>query len=165
MYSVLYDIYFLERCSRHLTQFTPASEGPRRPHLAAFALINSISDSNALLASCLWFRRFRPFSVMCLEKFRARRESSRSRLMLIVGNRDWIVIFLHVIISRQVSAYPVILSLENHCSQEQQEVMAQYLMSILGDKLLRTPLDHPTTGDLPSPNVRLWKAWARLSEW
>lgn len=46
--------------------FTRASEGPRRPHLAAFPLINSISDSNALLARCLWFRRFGPFSVMCL---------------------------------------------------------------------------------------------------
>lgn len=61
----------------------------------------------------------------------------------------------YVIVSRQVSVYPVILSLENHCSQEQQEIMAQYLTSILGDKLLRTPLDHPTTGALPSPNVRL----------
>uniref|UniRef100_A0A3Q1ETW5 Phosphoinositide phospholipase C n=1 Tax=Acanthochromis polyacanthus TaxID=80966 RepID=A0A3Q1ETW5_9TELE len=48
----------------------------------------------------------------------------------------------------------VILSLENHCSKEQQEVMAQYLISILGDKLLTAPLDHSTTGDLPSPNVR-----------
>ncbi|XP_034444627.1 1-phosphatidylinositol 4,5-bisphosphate phosphodiesterase zeta-1-like [Hippoglossus hippoglossus] len=52
----------------------------------------------------------------------------------------------------EVSAFPVILSLENHCSQEQQEVMAQYLISILGEKLLRAPLDHLTTGDLPSPN-------------
>ncbi|XP_058502174.1 1-phosphatidylinositol 4,5-bisphosphate phosphodiesterase zeta-1-like [Solea solea] len=52
----------------------------------------------------------------------------------------------------EMSAYPVILSLENHCSQEQQEVMAQYLVSILGEKLLRNPLDHLTTGDLPSPN-------------
>ncbi|KAM4573045.1 1-phosphatidylinositol 4,5-bisphosphate phosphodiesterase zeta-1-like [Odontesthes bonariensis] len=51
----------------------------------------------------------------------------------------------------EVSVYPVILSLENHCCQEQQEVMAQYLISILGDKLLTTPLDH-STGDLPSPN-------------
>ncbi|XP_062276752.1 1-phosphatidylinositol 4,5-bisphosphate phosphodiesterase zeta-1-like [Scomber scombrus] len=57
----------------------------------------------------------------------------------------------------EVSAYPVILSLENHCSQEQQEVMAQYLISILGDKLLRTPLDHPTTGDFPSPNDLKYK--------
>ena len=48
----------------------------------------------------------------------------------------------------------MILSLENHCSKEQQEVMAKYLVSILGEKLLRAPLDHLTTGDLPSPNVR-----------
>ncbi|KAI3371179.1 hypothetical protein L3Q82_023810, partial [Scortum barcoo] len=57
----------------------------------------------------------------------------------------------------EVSAYPVILSLENHCCQEQQEVMSKYLISILGDKLLRTPLDHPTTGELPSPNDLRYK--------
>uniref|UniRef100_UPI0037E9BA69 1-phosphatidylinositol 4,5-bisphosphate phosphodiesterase zeta-1-like n=1 Tax=Semicossyphus pulcher TaxID=241346 RepID=UPI0037E9BA69 len=57
----------------------------------------------------------------------------------------------------EVSAYPVILSLENHCSQEQQEVMAQYLISILGDKLLRAPLDHQTNGDFPSPNDLKYK--------
>uniref|UniRef100_A0AAQ5ZCP0 Phosphoinositide phospholipase C n=1 Tax=Amphiprion ocellaris TaxID=80972 RepID=A0AAQ5ZCP0_AMPOC len=57
----------------------------------------------------------------------------------------------------EVSAYPVILSLENHCSKEQQEVMAQYLISILGDKLLTAPLDHSTTGDLPSPNDLKYK--------
>uniref|UniRef100_A0A3Q1K126 Phosphoinositide phospholipase C n=1 Tax=Anabas testudineus TaxID=64144 RepID=A0A3Q1K126_ANATE len=57
----------------------------------------------------------------------------------------------------EVSAYPVILSLENHCSQEQQEVMAQNLISILGDKLLRAPLIHPTTGNLPSPNDLMYK--------
>ncbi|XP_037623722.1 1-phosphatidylinositol 4,5-bisphosphate phosphodiesterase zeta-1-like isoform X1 [Sebastes umbrosus] len=57
----------------------------------------------------------------------------------------------------EVSAYPVILSLENHCSQEQQEVIAQYLVSILGEKLLRTPLDYPTAGDLPSPNDLKYK--------
>uniref|UniRef100_A0A3B5ML35 Phosphoinositide phospholipase C n=1 Tax=Xiphophorus couchianus TaxID=32473 RepID=A0A3B5ML35_9TELE len=55
----------------------------------------------------------------------------------------------------EVSAYPVILSLENHCCEEQQQVMAKYLTSILGDKLLKSPLDHPTTGDLPSPNKKV----------
>nr|XP_020480370.1 1-phosphatidylinositol 4,5-bisphosphate phosphodiesterase zeta-1-like [Monopterus albus] len=57
----------------------------------------------------------------------------------------------------EMSVYPVILSLENHCSQEQQEIMAQYLISILGDKLLRTPLDRQTTGNLPSPNDLKYK--------
>ncbi|KAL6106529.1 plcz1 [Pungitius sinensis] len=56
-----------------------------------------------------------------------------------------------------VSAYPVILSLENHCSVEQQEVMAAYLVSILGEKLLSSPLDPATTGDLPSPNDLKYK--------
>uniref|UniRef100_A0A3P9HCK0 Phosphoinositide phospholipase C n=1 Tax=Oryzias latipes TaxID=8090 RepID=A0A3P9HCK0_ORYLA len=54
----------------------------------------------------------------------------------------------------EVSPYPVILSLENHCSQQQQEVMAQYLVSILGDMLLTAPLDHLAGGELPSPNEK-----------
>ncbi|XP_028287424.1 1-phosphatidylinositol 4,5-bisphosphate phosphodiesterase zeta-1-like [Parambassis ranga] len=57
----------------------------------------------------------------------------------------------------EVSAYPVILSLENHCCKQQQNVMADYLDSILGDKLLKAPLDHHTTGDLPSPNDLMYK--------
>ncbi|XP_077567745.1 1-phosphatidylinositol 4,5-bisphosphate phosphodiesterase zeta-1-like isoform X1 [Stigmatopora nigra] len=57
----------------------------------------------------------------------------------------------------EVSVYPVILSLENHCSKEQQEVMAIYLTSILGNKLLDVRLDHQTTGDLPSPNDLKYK--------
>ncbi|KAM4618211.1 1-phosphatidylinositol 4,5-bisphosphate phosphodiesterase zeta-1-like [Polymixia lowei] len=57
----------------------------------------------------------------------------------------------------EVSPYPVILSLENHCSTEQQAVMAQYLISILGEKLLKYPLDLPTSGELPSPNDLKYK--------
>ncbi|KAM3869903.1 LOW QUALITY PROTEIN: 1-phosphatidylinositol 4,5-bisphosphate phosphodiesterase zeta-1-like [Diretmus argenteus] len=57
----------------------------------------------------------------------------------------------------EVSAYPVILSLENHCCPEQQVVMAQHLISILGAKLLKAPLDVPTSGDLPSPNDLKYK--------
>ena len=33
------------------------------------------------------------------------------------------------------SDYPLILSIENHCSFKQQDVMAEYLKSILGDLL------------------------------
>ncbi|XP_029991633.1 1-phosphatidylinositol 4,5-bisphosphate phosphodiesterase zeta-1-like [Sphaeramia orbicularis] len=57
----------------------------------------------------------------------------------------------------EVSAYPVILSLENHCSQQQQEVMARHLISILGDKLLKEPLGNPNTAALPSPNDLKYK--------
>ncbi|KFP69669.1 1-phosphatidylinositol 4,5-bisphosphate phosphodiesterase zeta-1, partial [Acanthisitta chloris] len=56
------------------------------------------------------------------------------------------------------SDYPVVLSLENHCSPEQQEVMAECLKSILGDKLLTTTLDGKTeVTQLPSPEALKFK--------
>ncbi|KAL0968709.1 hypothetical protein UPYG_G00270570 [Umbra pygmaea] len=58
----------------------------------------------------------------------------------------------------EVSPYPVILSLENHCTPSQQDVMALYLTSILGDKLLSTSLIQSTQpGELPSPNALKYK--------
>ncbi|XP_034425517.1 1-phosphatidylinositol 4,5-bisphosphate phosphodiesterase delta-3-A [Hippoglossus hippoglossus] len=51
----------------------------------------------------------------------------------------------------KASPYPLILSLENHCSVEQQTVMAQQLRSILGDKLLTKPLGGLDPHSLPSP--------------
>lgn len=53
----------------------------------------------------------------------------------------------------QASPYPLILSLENHCSVEQQAVMARHLRSILGSKLLTQPLRSQALMDLPSPEV------------
>ncbi|XP_007517128.2 1-phosphatidylinositol 4,5-bisphosphate phosphodiesterase delta-1 isoform X1 [Erinaceus europaeus] len=50
----------------------------------------------------------------------------------------------------KASPYPVILSLENHCSLEQQRVMAKHLRNILGPLLLDQPLEGVTTS-LPSP--------------
>ncbi|XP_046955285.1 1-phosphatidylinositol 4,5-bisphosphate phosphodiesterase delta-1 isoform X1 [Lynx rufus] len=50
----------------------------------------------------------------------------------------------------KASPYPVILSLENHCSLEQQRVMARHLRTILGPMLLDRPLDG-ATASLPSP--------------
>ncbi|XP_071418935.1 1-phosphatidylinositol 4,5-bisphosphate phosphodiesterase delta-4 isoform X2 [Pithys albifrons albifrons] len=49
------------------------------------------------------------------------------------------------------SDYPVILSLENHCSMEQQEVLAQQLKDILGEQLLTTTTDGHIPTQLPSP--------------
>ena len=46
--------------------------------------------------------------------------------------------------------YPVILSLENHCSVPYQQVMATQLKSILGDKLY-IPDEKSLKGPLPSP--------------
>ncbi|CAB3982771.1 1-phosphatidylinositol 4,5-bisphosphate phosphodiesterase delta-4 [Paramuricea clavata] len=48
------------------------------------------------------------------------------------------------------SPYPVILSLENHCSVPQQTKMASYLKDILGDKLFCNCVDS-SLQDLPSP--------------
>ncbi|KAM9828259.1 1-phosphatidylinositol 4,5-bisphosphate phosphodiesterase delta-3-A-like isoform X2 [Syngnathus typhle] len=53
----------------------------------------------------------------------------------------------------KASAYPLILSLENHCSAEQQSVMARHLQNILGDKLLTKPIDGLDSNTLPSPEV------------
>ncbi|CAJ1076261.1 -phosphatidylinositol 4%2C5-bisphosphate phosphodiesterase delta-3-A [Xyrichtys novacula] len=51
----------------------------------------------------------------------------------------------------KASPYPLILSLENHCSVEQQAVMAKHLRTILGSKLLTKPLSDRLLKDLPSP--------------
>ncbi|XP_027761017.1 1-phosphatidylinositol 4,5-bisphosphate phosphodiesterase zeta-1 [Empidonax traillii] len=56
------------------------------------------------------------------------------------------------------SAYPLVLSLENHCSPKQQEVMAECLKSILGDKLLTSPIGGETEMTrLPSPEALKFK--------
>ncbi|TNN46912.1 1-phosphatidylinositol 4,5-bisphosphate phosphodiesterase eta-2 [Liparis tanakae] len=48
-------------------------------------------------------------------------------------------------------SYPVILSIENHCSVPQQKKMAQYLTEILGDKLDVSNIKVDESGWLPSP--------------
>nr|XP_060638622.1 1-phosphatidylinositol 4,5-bisphosphate phosphodiesterase delta-1 isoform X2 [Anolis sagrei ordinatus] len=50
----------------------------------------------------------------------------------------------------KTSLYPVIISLENHCSLEQQKRMAHHLHTILKDMLLVAPID-PNATTLPSP--------------
>ncbi|XP_068393792.1 1-phosphatidylinositol 4,5-bisphosphate phosphodiesterase eta-2 [Eschrichtius robustus] len=49
--------------------------------------------------------------------------------------------------------YPVILSLENHCSVVQQKKMAQYLTDILGDKLDLSSVSSEDATMLPSPQM------------
>ncbi|XP_044065879.1 1-phosphatidylinositol 4,5-bisphosphate phosphodiesterase eta-2a isoform X3 [Siniperca chuatsi] len=49
--------------------------------------------------------------------------------------------------------YPVILSIENHCSVPQQKKMAQYLIEILGDKLDVSNIKADESGWLPSPET------------
>nr|XP_045244124.1 1-phosphatidylinositol 4,5-bisphosphate phosphodiesterase eta-2 isoform X5 [Macaca fascicularis] len=49
--------------------------------------------------------------------------------------------------------YPVILSIENHCSVIQQKKMAQYLTDILGDKLDLSSVSSEDATMLPSPQM------------
>ncbi|XP_036918033.1 1-phosphatidylinositol 4,5-bisphosphate phosphodiesterase eta-2 isoform X6 [Sturnira hondurensis] len=49
--------------------------------------------------------------------------------------------------------YPVVLSIENHCSVAQQKKMAQYLTDILGDKLDLSSVSSEDATTLPSPQT------------
>ncbi|XP_054845106.1 1-phosphatidylinositol 4,5-bisphosphate phosphodiesterase zeta-1-like [Eublepharis macularius] len=55
------------------------------------------------------------------------------------------------------SDYPIVLSLENHCSPPQQEVMAAYMLDILGDQLVTTALNNEMPTELPSPEEMKFK--------
>uniref|UniRef100_A0A4W4GT43 Phosphoinositide phospholipase C n=1 Tax=Electrophorus electricus TaxID=8005 RepID=A0A4W4GT43_ELEEL len=61
------------------------------------------------------------------------------------------VIHVHSSCLHQTSEYPVILSLENHCSVEQQKVMAKHMTSILGTALLTRPLGKKMPTTFPGP--------------
>ena len=50
--------------------------------------------------------------------------------------------------------YPVILSIENHCTVAQQKKMAEYLMEVLKDKLDLSSINaNETTKRLPGPDM------------
>ena len=50
----------------------------------------------------------------------------------------------------KISDYPLILSIENHCSLEQQDKMADYMRDLLGDMLFTDPPDDAAS-TMPSP--------------
>ncbi|XP_076848826.1 1-phosphatidylinositol 4,5-bisphosphate phosphodiesterase delta-1b isoform X2 [Brachyhypopomus gauderio] len=51
----------------------------------------------------------------------------------------------------KTSDYPVILSLETHCSVDQQRLIAQHMVTILGNALITKPLRDDMPTELPSP--------------
>ncbi|XP_041479378.1 uncharacterized protein LOC121427179 isoform X1 [Lytechinus variegatus] len=55
------------------------------------------------------------------------------------------------------SPYPVILSIENHCTLEQQKKMARYLLEILGDQLIISSPPERGPDGLPSPDSLKYK--------
>uniref|UniRef100_Q62711-4 Isoform 4 of 1-phosphatidylinositol 4,5-bisphosphate phosphodiesterase delta-4 n=1 Tax=Rattus norvegicus TaxID=10116 RepID=Q62711-4 len=54
----------------------------------------------------------------------------------------------------QSSDYPLILSLDNHCTWEQQKTMAHHLIAILGEQLLSTTLEEQLIDIMPSPVMK-----------
>uniref|UniRef100_A0A673HHM1 Phosphoinositide phospholipase C n=1 Tax=Sinocyclocheilus rhinocerous TaxID=307959 RepID=A0A673HHM1_9TELE len=63
----------------------------------------------------------------------------------------------------KASEYPLIVSIENHCSIEQQEVMARYFRDILGDMLLTNTVDG-VSSELPSPEKSKQNLCKELSD-
>ena len=55
------------------------------------------------------------------------------------------------------SDWPLILSLEVRCSIEQQDRMAEILIDVLGDSLLKEPVDNLVSETLPSPSMLMKK--------
>ncbi|CAF3790284.1 unnamed protein product [Rotaria socialis] len=75
------------------------------------------------------------------------------------------VLFIEVIVAIKeyafkVTPYPLVLSIENHCSAKTQAKMAQYFVDVFGKNLITEPLKtHPCDGNypLPSPNDLKYK--------
>ncbi|XP_041352770.1 1-phosphatidylinositol 4,5-bisphosphate phosphodiesterase beta-4-like isoform X1 [Gigantopelta aegis] len=73
------------------------------------------------------------------------------------------ILFKDVIVAIKDTAFvtsecPVILSFENHCSKLQQYKMAKYCEDILGDLLLKRPLDNvPLEPNIPLPSPNMLK--------
>ena len=64
-----------------------------------------------------------------------------------------------------LARYPVILSIENHCSVVQQKKMAQYLTEILGDKLDLSSVHNDDSTRLPSPASLKGKILVKVKTW
>jgi len=98
-----------------------------------------------------WFR----FSSARLNNVLTNSTVVNHNLRLIVG---WVIVsfYMHVLMLCNwayfvVYSYPVILSIENHCTIPQQRNMAALFRDIFGDMLLTDPIDANATV-LPSPN-------------
>ncbi|KAI5092113.1 1-phosphatidylinositol 4,5-bisphosphate phosphodiesterase delta-1 isoform X1 [Silurus meridionalis] len=101
------------------------------PIVTARRLVQSISKTAALVG-CSWSAVVRIYQKWSKKGTVVNQLQGRGRQM-------------------HTSDYPVILSLENHCSLEQQKLMAQYMTSILGSALLTRPLGKEVPTCLPSP--------------
>ncbi|CAF1202373.1 unnamed protein product [Rotaria sp. Silwood1] len=62
----------------------------------------------------------------------------------------------------KTSPYPIILDIENHCSIQQQHVMARILQEVFGDRLISEPLSTNNSSTLPSPEDLKYKVLLRV---
>lgn len=60
--------------------------------------------------------------------------------------------------------YPVILSIEDHCSVVQQRNMATHFRKVFGDLLLTKPVDNGAE-ELPSPHQLRRKILIKVKTW
>lgn len=65
--------------------------------------------------------------------------------------------------SPRPSRYPVILSIENHCTVPQQKKMAEYLKEVLQDKLDLSGVNVHESKRLPSPEILKGKVLVKVS--
>ena len=59
--------------------------------------------------------------------------------------------------------YPVILSIENHCTVPQQKKMAEYLKEVLQDKVDLTSVNQNEFRKLPSPETLKGKVLVKVN--
>ena len=62
-----------------------------------------------------------------------------------------------------IPRYPVILSIENHCSVPQQKKMAEYIVEVLQDKVDLSNVTVNETRKLPSPEILKGKVLVKVS--
>lgn len=64
------------------------------------------------------------------------------------------------------SPFPIILSMEVHCCVEQQDLLAQIILDVLGSTFLSAPLaDHIADETLPSPEQLKYKILLKVRSW
>lgn len=89
------------------------------------------------------------------ERLMSEEGSGGREQLLTVLAVPWFVITVTLILSLSVSCcvrFPVILSIENHCSIQQQKKIAQHLKEIFGDKLDVAEALNKDPKQIPSPN-------------
>jgi len=79
------------------------------------------------------------------------------------GDFFWLTLYVFTFFCMSYVRFPLILSIENHCSQAQQTSMAYGFIDVFGDMLLKEPIV-TSSGMLPSPNQLKKKIIIKVSD-